>query len=185
MSLSCWRKPPYGLSVTGAQKFLLLFESSFLFLATETILSGTLGISVIRVIDLSFLSLMQRETEFQNPWAVDFREEAALTYLSQQQSWQTEVDPSFPGVFTLSPSVMSDSLRLHELQPTRLLCPQGSPGKNTRVGCHSLLQDIFPIQGSNPGLLHCRQILFRLSDQGKPLKRSLDTLCCTQSLSRA
>ena len=32
------------------------------------------------------------------------------------------------------------------------------PGKNTGVGCHSLLQRIFPIQGSKPGLLHCRQI---------------------------
>ena len=40
----------------------------------------------------------------------------------------------------------------------RLLHPWGSPGKNTGVGCHFLLQ-IFPAQGSNPGLLHCRQIL--------------------------
>ena len=37
-----------------------------------------------------------------------------------------------------------------------------SPGKNTGVGCHALLQGIFPIQGSNPGLLHCRQILYQL-----------------------
>ena len=36
-------------------------------------------------------------------------------------------------------------------------------GKNTRVGCHSLLQGIFPIQGSSPGLWHCRQILYHLS----------------------
>ena len=35
-----------------------------------------------------------------------------------------------------------------------------SPGKNTGVGCHALLQGIFPTQGSNPCLLHCRQILF-------------------------
>ena len=38
-----------------------------------------------------------------------------------------------------------------------------SPGKNTRVGCHTLLQDIFPTQGSNPGLPHCGQILYHLS----------------------
>ena len=31
-----------------------------------------------------------------------------------------------------------------------------SPGKNTRVGCHALLPGIFPTQGSNPGLLHCK-----------------------------
>ena len=35
-----------------------------------------------------------------------------------------------------------------------------SPGKNTGVGCHTLLQGIFPTQGSNPGLPHCRRILF-------------------------
>ena len=40
-----------------------------------------------------------------------------------------------------------------------------SPGKNTGVGCHTLLQGIFPTQGSNPGLLHCRQILDSLSYQ--------------------
>ena len=38
-----------------------------------------------------------------------------------------------------------------------------SPGKNTGVDCHVLLQGIFPTQGSNPGLLHCRQILYQLS----------------------
>ena len=43
-----------------------------------------------------------------------------------------------------------------------------SPGKNTGVGCHALLQGIFPTQGSNPGLPHCRQILYRLSYQGSP-----------------
>ena len=41
-----------------------------------------------------------------------------------------------------------------------------SPGKNTGVGCHALLQGIFPTQGSNPGLPHCRQIFYHLSHQG-------------------
>ena len=50
----------------------------------------------------------------------------------------------------------------------RLLCPWNSPGKNTGVGCHSLLQGIFPALGSNLGLLHCRQILYCLSHQGRP-----------------
>ena len=43
-----------------------------------------------------------------------------------------------------------------------------SPGKNTGVGCHALLQGIFPTQGSNPGHPHCRWILYRLSHTGKP-----------------
>ena len=42
---------------------------------------------------------------------------------------------------------------------SRLLSPWDSPGKNTGVRCHALLQGIFPTQGLNPGLLHCRQIL--------------------------
>ena len=43
-----------------------------------------------------------------------------------------------------------------------------SPGKNTGVGCHALLQGIFPTQGLNPGLPHCRQILYHLSHQKSP-----------------
>ena len=65
----------------------------------------------------------------------------------------------------LSRSVVSDSLQPHKLQPTRLLSPWNFPGKNTGVGCHFLLQGIFPTQGSSPGLLHCRQMLYPLSPQ--------------------
>ena len=43
-----------------------------------------------------------------------------------------------------------------------------SPSKNTRVGCHALLQGILPTQGSNPGLPNCRWILYHLSYQGSP-----------------
>ena len=60
---------------------------------------------------------------------------------------------------------MSDSLGPHGLWPAR---PWDSPGKNTGVGCHALLHGIFPTQGSNPGLPHCRQILYCLSHQGSP-----------------
>ena len=45
---------------------------------------------------------------------------------------------------------------------------EDSPGKNTEVGCLALLQGIFPTQGSNPGLPHCRWILYHLSHQGSP-----------------
>ena len=56
---------------------------------------------------------------------------------------------------------MSDSLR-----PYGLYSPWNSPGQNTGVGSLSLLQGIFPTQGLNPGLLHCRQILYQLSCKG-------------------
>ena len=45
---------------------------------------------------------------------------------------------------------------------------EDSPSKNTDVSSHSLLQGIFPTQGLNPGLLHCRQILYHLRYQGSP-----------------
>ena len=53
----------------------------------------------------------------------------------------------------LSRSVVSDSLHPHGLWSARLLCPWDFPGKNAGVGCHALLQGIFPIQGLNPSLL--------------------------------
>src|SRR5574341_1318545 len=49
---------------------------------------------------------------------------------------------------------MSDSVRPHRRQPARLPGPWNSPGKNTAVGCHFLLQGIFLSQGSNLGLLY-------------------------------
>ena len=61
------------------------------------------------------------------------------------------------------------TLRPHGLSPARLPCPWNSPGKNTGEGSHSLLQEIFPTQGSNPVLLHCRQMLYHLSLQGGPI----------------
>ena len=67
---------------------------------------------------------------------------------------------------------MSDSLRPCGLKPTRLLCPWDSPGKNSGVGCHFLLQGIFSTQGSNAGLQHCRQTLKPLSHQEEPAKAS-------------
>ena len=51
-------------------------------------------------------------------------------------------------------------------------CPWDSPDKNTGVDCHSLPQRFFPTQGSNPGLLHCRRILYHLSQQGSLLGSS-------------
>ena len=59
---------------------------------------------------------------------------------------------------------------VHSLQPHRLYSPWNSPGRNTRVGSLSLLQQIFPTQESNWGLLNCRWILYQLSYEGSPYK---------------
>ena len=58
----------------------------------------------------------------------------------------------------------------NSLQPHGLYSPWNSPGQNTEVGSLSLLQRIFPTQGLNPGLLHCRQMLYQLSHKGSPGK---------------
>ena len=64
---------------------------------------------------------------------------------------------------SVSGSFVSDPM---DCSPTGLLCPLDFPGKNSGVGSHSLLQGIFPTQGLNSGLLHCRPILYYLSYQG-------------------
>ena len=66
---------------------------------------------------------------------------------------------------------MSNSLQLHVLYS-----PWNSPGQNTGVGSLFLLQGIFPTQGSNPGVPHCRWILYQLSHKGtqiQPMNKSL------------
>ena len=71
--------------------------------------------------------------------------------------------------------VKGNSLNYVQLFATPMDCSspgssvhRDSPGRNTGVGCHALLQGIFPTQGSNPGLLPCRQILYHLSREGSP-----------------
>ena len=62
-----------------------------------------------------------------------------------------------------SSSVVSDSLWPHGLYSS-----WNPPGQNTEVGSLSFLQGIFPTQGSNPSLPHCRQILYQLNHKGSP-----------------
>ena len=71
-------------------------------------------------------------------------------------------------------SVISGSLRPHGLWPTRLLCPWDFPVKNTGVGSHFLLQQIFLTQGSNPGPLH-RQVGSISTEPPEKLKASWGT----------
>ena len=66
---------------------------------------------------------------------------------------------------------LSDSVQYYGLWPTRLLCPWNSPGKDTRVTCHALLQGIFLTQGLNLHLwrpLHWRAGSLPLTSPGKP-----------------
>ena len=86
--------------------------------------------------------------------------------LSHKLEWRLFIQISFGGgVVTQSCPTL---LRPHGLWPSRLLCPWDCPGQNAGVSCHFLLEGIFLAQGSNPSLLHCRWILYRLSHQGSP-----------------
>ena len=69
---------------------------------------------------------------------------------------ESEVAQSYP---TLCDPMDSS---LHQAPPS-----MGFQGKSTGVGCHFLLQGIFPTQGSNPGLSHCRQTIYRLNHQAR------------------
>ena len=71
--------------------------------------------------------------------------------------------PATGNLESKSRSVVSDSLWPHELYS-----PWNSPGQNTQVDSFSLLEGIFPTQGLNWGLPHCRRILYQLSHKGSP-----------------
>ena len=70
----------------------------------------------------------------------------------------------------VSRSVMSHSFDPMDCSPPGSSVHADSPGKSPGVGCHALLQGIFPAQGSNPSLPHCRWILYHPSHQGSPTK---------------
>ena len=109
------------------------------------------------------------------------REGAPTPHQSGAPSHLPPIPPDEPSLLSrrssvcvcISCSVVSNSLQPHGLQPTRLLCPWDSSGKNTGMGGHALLQGIFPTQVSNPRLPHCGQIFYRLSHQGSPTTKEV------------
>ena len=72
--------------------------------------------------------------------------------------------------YLLAPEIENDHTHnsIRDMRISKLYSPRDPPGQNAGVGSHSLLQGIFPTQGSNPGLPNCRRILYQLSHQGSP-----------------
>ena len=106
---------------------------------------------------------------------------AAVSGVAQSRTRLKRLSSSSSSIYIntcvcVSHSVVSDSLWPHEL--SRFHCPWNSPGKNTGVGCHSLLQEIFLTHGSNLSLPCCRQILYHLSHHGSPI----NTHTCTNAV---
>ena len=94
---------------------------------------------------------------FYPPRAVFFFKVSGLNSLESELIW---------GEVKWSEVKWLSRVRLFATPWTRLLRPWDSPSRNTGVGCHFLLQEIFPTQGSNLGLSYCRQTLYHLSHQG-------------------
>ena len=97
---------------------------------------------------------------FATPRTVAYQAPQSMEF-SRQEHWSGLPFPSVSE--SQSHSIMSSSLRPHALYS-----PGNSPALNTWVGSLSLLHGTFPTQGSNPGLLCCRQILYQLSHKGSP-----------------
>ena len=102
---------------------------------------------------------------FVTPWTIQSMEFSRPEYWSGY-TFPSPGDLPNPGIKPRSPALQADSLPAE---------PQGKP-KSTGVGSLSRLQRIFPTQGSNPGLLHCRRILYQLSRKGSP--RVLEWVAC-------
>ena len=136
------------------------------------------------------------------PWTVAHQTPLS-TGFSRQEYWIGLPFPSpgdlpDPGTKPRSPTLQADSLptelggkpkvKVKVAQSCPALfssmdcSPWNSPGQDTGVGSLSLLQGILPIQGENPGLLHCRWILHQLSHQGSPLLTYMFVyFCCAGS----
>ena len=89
------------------------------------------------------------------------------TFVSKVMSLLFNMISRFVIAFSKEVKVLVTHLCLALCDP--MDCPWDSPGKNTGVGCHSLLQGIFPTQGLNLCLLHCRKSLYHLSHQVSPM----------------
>ena len=118
---------------------------------------------------------------FATPWTVAYQALPSMGF-SRQEYWSGMPFPSpgdlpNPGIEPGSPALQTDAFTIWvcvvkvKSQSCPTLCnpvdcsllgsfsPWDSPGKNTEVGCHFLLQGVFPTQGLSPSLLHCRQML--------------------------
>ena len=123
-----------------------MFQLSHLYMITGKTVALTIQTFVGKVMSLLFNTLSRFVIAFLP------RSKGLLISGLQLQSVVTKKIKSV--TLCVNRSVVSDYLWPHGLQPARLLCPWNFQGKNTGMGCHFLLQGIFPTQGSNLCFLH-------------------------------
>ena len=101
-------------------------------------------------------------------WIWDCKENDHYIYIAYPKILHTDLNKTWQTNICRQKATLNKSELLscvHSLRHHGLYSPWNSPDQNTGVGSLSLLQGIFPTQGSNPGLLHCRRILYQLSYQ--------------------
>ena len=112
---------------------------------------------------------------FATPWTIAYQAPPSTRFSRQEYlsglPFPSPGDLPNPGIELVSPALQADALTSEppgkpNISLSSFFWVGGAGGKNTGVGCHSLLQEIFLTQGLNPGLPHCRQTLYRLSHQG-------------------
>ena len=142
----------------------VLFQVLYLFYLILTIILFNVNVKSLSRVRL-----------FATPWTVAYQAPLSMGF-SRQQYWSglpflSQGDLPDLGIEPGSPSLQTDALQSEPPGKSSYisLSPfSGWGGKNTGVGCQSLLQEIFPTQGSNPDLPHSRQILYHLSHLGNP-----------------
>ena len=129
------------------------------------------GVSNLRpylwyVVFLLLLSWLALQLDFSIPFLI------SILLAVHWASWMGEfMSHQICGVFSIACLVTQSCLTVcdpKDCSPPGSSVHGDSPGMDTGVGCHVLLQGIFPTQGSNPGLSHCRQIFYCLSHQWSP-----------------
>ena len=166
-SALCIRWPKYwsfsfSISPSNIYSGLLSFRIDWLdLLAVQGTLKSLLQHHDLKALILQHLAFFM--IQLSHPYMTTGKAIALTiwTFVSKVMSLLFNMISRFVIAFSKEVKVLVTHLCLALCDP--MDCPWDSPGKNTGVGCHSLLQGIFPTQGLSPSLLHCRQILYHLS----------------------
>ena len=125
------------------------------------------SLTVTRTVSFVLFCVLCRKSGGHNRWLCIKREKFCLfLMLTERKKTTTKKKTQSYAICVFS--VMAKLCDPMDFSPPGSSVHGDSPGKNTEMGCHFLLPGVFPTQGSNPGLPHCRRILYHLSHQGSP-----------------